>query len=179
MICVAHRLLPLAGLLSALLLPSAAEGQEIFGGVYQHDVGWSGGGHIESGEDFQLGYRFGPILPGLGGPRPHVMVLANTNGGADFAAAGISWKLGTRFYVRPGIGIAVHNGDVHLTPTFLQRHRIPFGSPILFAPEMSAGVRISPRISIEATWLHFSHAQLFSRLNPGLDDVGGRVIFAF
>ena len=48
MICAAHRLLTLAGLLSVLFLPSAAEGQEVFGGVYEHDVGWSGGGHIEN-----------------------------------------------------------------------------------------------------------------------------------
>jgi lipid A 3-O-deacylase len=172
------RCVAFGGLFSALL-PTAAEGQEIFSGVYAHDVGWSGGGHIESGEDFQLGYRFGPILPFLGGPRPHVMAFVNSNGGADFASAGISWKLGSRFYLRPSFGIAVHDGDVHLTPTFLQRHRIPFGSSILFAPEISAGVALTPHVSIEATWMHFSHARLFGPINPGLDDVGGRISFAF
>jgi lipid A 3-O-deacylase len=175
-----YRCLSFAGLLAMLLLPSAAEGQEIFGGVYRHDVPLiRGGGHIESGEDFQLGYRFGRILPFLGGPRPHVMVLVNSNGGANFAAGGISWKLGDPFYLRPGIGIAVHDGDVHLTQAFLQRHRIPFGSAVLFAPEISAGVRIGRRVSIEASWLHFSHAGLFSHLNPGIDDIGGRLAVVF
>ena len=168
-----------AVLSSLLALSSGARAQEIFGGVFQHDVGWSGGGRIESGADFQLGYRFGPILPWLGGPRPHVMAFVNSSGGADFASAGISWKLGSRFYLRPSFGIAVHDGDVHLTSTFLQRHRIPFGSPILFAPEISAGISLTRRVSIEATWMHFSHAWLFSNVNPGLDDVGARVTVSF
>ena len=174
-----YRCVRLACLSSLLPLPSTVRAQEIFGGVYRHDVGWSGGGHIESGADFQLGYRFGPILPFLGGPRPHVMVLANSNGGANFAAAGISWKLGSQFYLRPGFGLAVHDGDVHLTATSLQRHRIPFGSAVLFAPEISVGTRIAPRVSIEATWLHFSNGYILGHINPGVDDVGGRLTVDF
>jgi hypothetical protein len=175
-----YRCVGFAILLAALALPSAAAAQEVFGGLYRHDATiFRAGGRIERGEDFQLGYRFGPIFSGLSGLRPHVMILANTNGGADFASAGVSWKFGGQFYLRPGVGLAVHDGDVHLTPAYLQRHRIPFGSPVLFAPELSAGIRVARNASLEATWLHFSHASLFSHVNPGIDDVGLRLNVAF
>jgi lipid A 3-O-deacylase len=36
-------------------------------------------------------------------------------------------------------------------------------------------VRVSSRATIEASWVHMSHAQLFSRENPGIDNLGVRV----
>jgi hypothetical protein len=176
---VQYRHVEFAAFLSVLALPSAVGAHEIFGGVYRHDTPITHSERVERGEDFQLGYRFGPILPFLGGPKPHLMVLVNTNGGADFASAGISWKLGSQFYLRPSFGIAVHNGDVRATPTFRQRHRIPFGSAVLFAPEISAGIRVARSVSLEATWMHFSHGGLFSSTNPGMDDVGLRMNVSF
>jgi len=161
-----------AAMLILSLVPSAADCQELFGGLFAHDVAITRSQTIERGEDLELGVRLDPILPSLGKPRPQLAVLANSAGGANFASAGLSWKLGRRIYLRPSVGIAVHTGDVHVTPTFLARHRIPFGSAVLFAPAIAAGVRISDRISLEAAWLHFSNAGLFSNTNPGIDDVG-------
>ena len=31
------------------------------------------------------------------------------------------------------------------------------------------------RISVEGSWVHMSHAQLFGRQNPGMDNIGVRL----
>ena len=156
-----------------LLLPAAASAQEVFGGVYAHAVGTplSLGSSRESGVDLQAGYRGGRILPKLG-LQPYVFGALNSKGDTSYAAAGLSWKFGDRFYVRPGIGIAVHNGS---TKDYIVADRIAFGSRILFEPEIGAGARINDRLSIEASWVHMSHAQLFGGQNPGIDNIGARV----
>ena len=40
------------------------------------------------------------------------------------------------------------------------------------------GARINDRLSIEASWVHMSHAQLFSGQNPGIDNLGVRLSLA-
>jgi hypothetical protein len=49
------------------------------------------------------------------------------------------------------------------------------GSRVLFEPEIALGLRASERLSIEASWMHISHARLFSAQNPGLDMIGLRL----
>lgn len=98
----------------------------------------------------------------------------NSAGETNFAAAGISWKIGHTFYVRPGIGIAVHDG-----PDGFTRNRIYFGSRVLFELEMGIGVQINDRASIEASWVHLSHAKLFNSENPGIDNIGLRLNYRF
>ncbi|HEX8262391.1 MAG TPA: acyloxyacyl hydrolase [Allosphingosinicella sp.] len=166
-------ILPVAAL--ALALAAApAEGAELFGGLYVHDVdtGLTKSG-IEEGVDFELGWRGARIgfLRALGGPRPQALVSVNSAGNTHFAAAGIGWKIGRRVYLRPAIGIAVHTGPGRVVPG---DDRIDFGSRILFAPELGAGARLTDRISVEASWVHLSHGQLFGPQNPGLDTIGVR-----
>ena len=173
------RLLPTIGPAALLLAAGPAEAQELFGGVSVHGVGIVAESGIERGADLVAGWRAGAFLPVIGGPRPYLLVSVNSAGGTDFAAAGVGWKFGTSLYVRPGIGIAVHDGDVHLGAAFPQNRRIPFGSPILFEPEIGVGARIGPHMSLEASWIHLSHAYLFGRLNPGLDSVGLRLNLGF
>jgi len=48
---------------------------------------------------------------------------------------------------------------------------------VLFEPEIGVGARISDRATIEASWVHMSHAQLFGRENPGIDNFGVRLNF--
>jgi hypothetical protein len=163
---------------AALALAAVAEpvhGQELFGGVYVHDVdtGLTKSG-IEEGVDLELGWRGARIgfLSAVGSPSPQAFVSANSAGNTHFAAAGISWKIGGRVYLRPGIGLAVHTGPGRVVPG---DDRIDFGSRILFAPEVGLGARVSDRLSIEASWVHLSHAQLFGRQNPGLDTIGVRL----
>jgi hypothetical protein len=166
------RLPSLAAVAAVALVPAPAAAQELFGGVYAHDVNWVTHSGLEDGADVEIGWRGSPILPALGGPRPHVLVSVNTNGDTNFAAAGVSWKIGKILYVRPGLGLAVHDGRVEFDPT---RRRIGFGSRILFEPELGVGYQVNDRLSVEASWVHLSHAQLFDGQNPGLDTVGVRI----
>jgi hypothetical protein len=152
-----------------------ARAQELFGGLYVHDVdtGLTKSG-IEEGADLQLGWRGAKIglLSSVGSPRPQAFVSVNSAGDTHFAAAGISWKIGGNVYLRPGIGLAVHSGPRRVTPG---DDRIDFGSRILFVPELGVGARLGDRLSVEASWVHLSHAQLFGPQNPGLDTIGVRL----
>lgn len=167
--------LALPAALALALLASPGDASDIFGGLYAHDVktGLTKSG-FEEGADIELGWRGDRIgfLSALGGPRPHALVSLNSAGNTHFAAAGISWKIGRRVYLRPGVGLAVHTGPGQVVPG---DDRIDFGSRILFAPELGLGARLTDRLSVEASWVHLSHAQLFSPQNPGLDTIGVRL----
>jgi hypothetical protein len=101
----------------------------------------------------------------------------NTAGETSYAAVGLSARFGSSVYVRPGLGIAVHNGSARNfeDPT---NGEIDFGSRVLFEPELGIGARINEHLSIEASWVHMSHAQLFGRQNPGIDNIGVRLNLA-
>ncbi|HET7315822.1 MAG TPA: acyloxyacyl hydrolase [Sphingomicrobium sp.] len=162
-----------AGLAMALL-PAPAWAGEIFGGLYKHDVETplTKSGNVESGVDLQLGWRGDRI--GRTPLQPYVFGALNSAGDTSYAAAGLSAKFGDRFYIRPGLGLAIHTGsDAHFENPF--NDKIEFGSRVLFEPELGIGVRVAPRITAEASWVHMSHAQLFSGQNPGIDNIGVRV----
>ena len=156
---------------------SPARAGELFGGLYVHDVDTpitaSG---IEGGADVQLGWRGGRI--GHTPLQPYLFGALNTAGKTSYAAAGLSAKFGRHIYIRPGLGIAIHNGSAKKfnDPT---NGKIDFGSRVLFEPELGVGAQVSDRLSVEASWVHMSHAQLFGRQNPGIDNIGVRVNFAF
>lgn len=167
---------PAAMLCAALLtaaVPGAAQAAELFGGAYVHDVklptNLSG---IEDGVDFQLGYRGGRI------PKTPLQWYAfgalNTAGQTNYAATGLSARfgLGRGWYVRPGLGIAIHSGSAG---KFYRTDKIAFGSRVLFEPEIGIGTRVNDRLTIEASWVHMSQAQLFSHENPGIDNLGVRL----
>ena len=166
-------------LLFPLLALAAAPAQagEIFGGIYVHDVDTplSKSG-IEGGADLQLGWRGGRI--GRTPLQPYVFGALNTAGETSYAAAGVSAKFGERVYIRPGIGIAIHNGSAKKFQD-PDNGKIDFGSRVLFEPEIGVGFRINQRASVEASWVHMSHATLFSRQNPGIDNFGVRLNLAF
>lgn len=152
---------------------------ELFGGIFVHDVntGLTKSG-FEEGADLEFGWRGGRIgaLRAVGSPRPHAYVSLNGAGDTHFASAGFSWNIGGRVYARPGLGLAVHTGS---DGQFQRTDRIAFGSRLLFAPELGLGARLTDRASIEASWVHLSHAQLFSGQNPGLDTIGVRLNYRF
>ena len=148
-----------------------AQAGELFGGLYAHDVKLpTDKSGIERGADIELGYRGGRI--GHTPLQPYVFGALNTAGQTDYAAVGLSAKFGRRLYVRPGLGIAVHNGSAD---KYYRTDRIAFGSRVLFEPEFAVGTEINSRLSVEASWVHMSHAQLFGRENPGIDNLGVRV----
>jgi hypothetical protein len=168
-----------AALAATAFFSQPARAQEAFGGLYAHDVdtGLTKSG-VEDGVDLELGWRGERIgfLRAVGSPSPHAYVSLNSAGDTHFVSAGISWKIGGTVYLRPGIGLAVHSGS---DGRFQRPDRIAFGSRLLFAPELGLGVRIDERLSVEASWVHLSHAQLFSRQNPGLDTIGLRLNYRF
>ncbi|MEH3106060.1 MAG: acyloxyacyl hydrolase [Sphingomonas fennica] len=153
--------------------PAAAA--ELFAGVLVHGVGTPATEPIyEGGADLNLGIRAAPVATLWGGRiAPYLLGSVNTAGDTDFAAAGLSWEFGRgRWFARPGLGLAVHDG-----PHRRERNgfRTDLGSRILFEPELSVGYRLTPRAYVEASWVHLSHAQWFSPQNPGLDMIGLRV----
>ena len=159
-----------AGLVSA---PGTAQAAEVFGGIYAHAVGTrlSLGSSRESGVDVHAGYRGGRIFPKLG-LQPFVFGALNSKGDTSYAAAGLSWKFGDRFYIRPGAGLAIHDGS---TEDFEVDDRIAFGSRVLIETEVAVGARINDRLSLEASLVHLSHGQLFGGQNPGIDNIGVRL----
>jgi lipid A 3-O-deacylase len=163
--------------LAAIALPGAASAGEIFGGLYAHNVDTplSLDGHTEDGADVQLGWRGGGIARLFGTSlQPYVFGALNTAGDTSYAAVGLSAKFGGRVYVRPGLGLAVHTGSAaHFENPF--NDKLEFGSRVLFEPELGLGYQFTPRISAEASWVHMSHATLFSGQNPGIDNIGVRV----
>ena len=168
-----YALATLLATLAAAAVP--AQAGEIFGGIYVHDVDTpltrSG---FESGADIQLGWRGDRI--GRTPLQPYAFAAVNTSGETNYAAVGLSAKFGDRIYVRPGVGLAIHSGSAG---NFQRTDKVAFGSRVLFAPELGIGFQATDRVSIEASWVHMSHAQLFGRQNPGIDNIGMRVNFAF
>ncbi len=90
---------------------------------------------------------------------------------------GLSAKFGSSLYIRPGIGLAIHTGSAEKFQD-LTNDKIDLGSRVLFEPELAVGTQINSRLSIEASWVHMSHAQLFGRQNPGIDNLGVRLNLA-
>jgi hypothetical protein len=151
-----------------------AQAGEVFGGLYAHDVKLpTDKSGIEGGADVMLGWRGGAI--GRTPLQPYLFGALNTAGQTSYAAAGLSARFGRSLYVRPGLGIAIHNGSAG---DFYRRDKIAFGSRLLFEPELAVGAQVNNRLSVEASWVHMSHAQLFGRENPGIDNLGVRVNLA-
>ena len=165
----------IGGLCLSTLAAAPAHAGEIFGGLYIHDIKSPlTQSNFEGGADLQIGWRGGRIGPTP--LQPYAFAAINTAGNTNYGAIGISAKFGNKLYIRPGLGVAVHTGSAG---NFQRTDRIAFGSRVLFAPELGVGTQINDRLSIEASWVHMSHGQLFGRQNPGIDNVGVRVNFAF
>ncbi len=173
----------LSPLLLAVLMFSgtaaSAQAQEIFVGVYAQGVDtpftFDAG---ESGVNVAAGLRFprSQALGFLGKPSPYVLLSFNTSGKTSFGGAGLSWKLGKgKVYARPGIGLVVHDGPSYRFDP-VSRSRQDLGSRVLFEPELAVGLQLNQRFSVEASWLHVSHARLFNwEQNPGIDMMGLRL----
>jgi hypothetical protein len=163
----------ICGALLLALLPGTAQVGELFGGLHIHDVKTpldkSG---IEDGVDLSVGYRggrmFGTFL------QPYLFGAVNSAGNTNYAAAGLSARigLGRSWYIRPGVGVAIHTGSAG---KYFRTDKIAFGSRVLFEPEIGVGARLNDRVSVEASWVHMSHAQLAGRENPGIDNLGVRL----
>lgn len=195
-----------AAAVAALGFAAPALAQEVFGGLYKHDVTFLGNAvglgaaGREDGVDVHLGYRTARVesLGWLGRPQVHAFVSINSENTSNFVAAGFDWpiELGAPggFYLRPGIGLAYTDGEAGLPPanapnlsqaerdrrTKLYYTRIDFGSQLLFEPELALGYKFNDSWSGELSYTHLSNGQIFHQgKNQGLDDVGVRLVYAF
>jgi len=145
--------------------------------------------------DVELLYRTAPLRILLK-PRLTAKLQLNTAGRTNFASLGAEWRqhvFHDRLYGQVGIGLTVHDGYRFTPDPFVPglpndevrrrygvyRTRTSFRSQILFNPNASIGVRVNPRWAIEATWEHYSHHQWLSDQNPGIDNLGIRVVHMF
>lgn len=191
---------------AALACAAPAMADEVFVGVYKHDVTFIGeavglgAAGREDGVDIHLGYRTERIesLSWLGKPQVHAMISINSENTSNFVAAGFNWKIDLGqpggFYLRPGMGLAYTDGKAGLPPanapnltpeerarrTKLYYTRIDFGSKVLFEPELALGYQVNDRVSVELSYTHLSNGQIFHQgKNQGLDDAGVRLVYAF
>jgi lipid A 3-O-deacylase len=162
--------------LAAAGVAGPAHAGELFGGLYVHDVKLpTDKSGVEGGADLTLGYRGGKIF---GTPlQPYIFGALNSAGETSYGAVGLSAKFGKSTYIRPGIGIAIQTGSAKKFQDS-SNDDIDFGSRVLFEPEIAIGAQINGRLSIEASWVHMSHAQFFARQNPGIDNLGVRLNLA-
>lgn len=187
----------LAALAVAAIAAPATAG-EVFTGVYAHDVddGISFG-KFEDGAQIVTGVRTTALdeLKFLGRPRVHLLVGVNTSGGTNYLASGLAWRfpLSERLYVQPGIGLAIHDGRVNLpspdepglTPAERLKRlndfqtKLDLGSRVLFEPELSIGWKATRRLSVEVSWIHLSHGKLAGDYNPGVGDIGLRLLYRY
>lgn len=181
---------------SLAALPASAG--EVFAGVYAHDIddGISYG-KFEHGAQIVAGVRTTALdeLGFIGRPRVHLLAGVNTAGGVDYVAAGLAWRwnVDQRFYVQPGIGLAIHDRRVafpspdepgitaaeRLKRLADYRDRLDLGSRVLFEPELTLGWKATPRLSVEASWIHLSHGRLAGHYNPGVADLGIRLSYRY
>jgi hypothetical protein len=184
--------------LAAAAIAAPATAGEVFTGVYAHDVddGISFG-KFEDGAQIVTGVRTTALdeLKFLGRPRVHLLVGVNTSGGTNYLASGLAWRfpLSERLYVQPGIGLAIHDGRVNLpspdepglTPAERLKRlndfqtKLDLGSRVLFEPELSIGWKATRRLSVEVSWIHLSHGKLAGDYNPGLGDIGLRLLYRY
>lgn len=163
-----------------LATPGAAG--ELFGGVFAHNVELPTTiGSPEDGADFQLGVRSEPLAQVFksGELRTYGFGSINDGRGLNFASAGVALRfpLSERLYVQPGVGLAIHDGpggDASRRPD-----RLYLGSRVLAQLELMLGWQLAPRVAVEVGQVHLSHAKLLSGQNPGLDDLGVRLVWRF
>jgi lipid A 3-O-deacylase len=172
----------LAAAAAVMLAWAPAKAQEAFLGVYDHDapVGLADC-CFEKGVDLEAGLRSAPLglLKGIGEFRLYAVGSADTSPGVSFGAVGLLWRfqLPARFYFQPGLGGAVQTGSTEkyqATPD-----RLYLGSRYLFEPEAAFGYEVSRKVALEASYVHLSHAKLAGPQNPGMDEVGARVVYRF
>jgi lipid A 3-O-deacylase len=194
------------GTAMALAFVTPAAAADAILGVYAHDVTFLGdafgigsaGRENGDGADIEVGVRSDRIgwLSWLGRPQAQAFMSLNTEGFSNFGAIGLTWpiKITHRFYIRPGLGLALTDGKAGLppvnapglTPDQIARrldafdHRIDFGSKELFEPEINLGAHLSRRWDTELSWVHISNGEIFHHgKNQGLDDAGLRLIYRF
>lgn len=182
-----------------MCLAGAAHADEVYVGAFAHDVSiGTSENSRERGQDIDIGYRSGAVqaLKPLGRPRLYADFAGNDAGRTSSGALGFLWRddwFRERLYGQVGFGLALHDNYVKYRDPYapaltsaeterrlaITRDFKALGSRFLFQPSLGLGWRLGPRLALEADWVHVSNAHILGRTNPGLDDVGGRVVWRF
>lgn len=178
----------------ALCSPAFANaGPELRVGVLEHNTAAfnSNTGGKESGPDvsIELALASPDWLAWAGGPRPYLNATVNTAGATSYGAVGLEWQwqIGGGWSVEPGLGYAIHNGEIENPFPASDPRKIPFenenvlfGSRDLFRVSLSTTYEVAPGWGIQALYEHLSHGQILgSGRNQGIDNIGLRVAYRF
>ena len=165
-------------LLGALGVAGTCAAADVSLGLYAHDVPWMGDREHEKGEEViaTVGSNPIPALTLIAKPSVYLTAGVNMQGKTNFIASGLRWKvdLTNKLYVRTGIGLALNDA-----PRRREAGRIYMGSNLTFEPEASLGWKLTRKVSIEASAIHLSQARIFSSRNPGINEIGLRVVVRF
>jgi lipid A 3-O-deacylase len=122
-------------------------------------------------------------------PRPYVNASLNTGGDTSLGSVGLEWNfaLGESWAFQPGIGYALHNGEVRnpfpngdpRAQAFV-KDKVLLGSQDLFRVSMAVERKLSDKWGAQVLWEHYSHGQILGKgRNQGLDELGVRVTRKF
>jgi lipid A 3-O-deacylase len=139
--------------------------------------------------DLQINFHSPGFLRVVGSPRPYLAVSPNVSGDTSFAAAGIEWRweFVDGWTLNPGLGYAVHDGEVknkfaNGTPQSTQfaAENVLYGSRDLFRTSLGLGKELGENWGVEGFYVHYSHGQILgSGRNQGTDQAGVRVGYRY
>jgi lipid A 3-O-deacylase len=153
-------------------------------GVLAHDIRFLGN-HVEPGADVnvELLVASPAFLRGIGAPRPHLGIVANTASKTDYGYVGLTWSgrpwrpllaLPEALFIAGSLGGAVHDGHRDAGPPDRKR----LGARLLFRESVEVGYQLTQGRSVSLMLDHVSNAGLATH-NQGLTNLGVRVGFHF
>ncbi len=135
--------------------------------------------------DGEVSFASPDFLKPVFSPTPYVAASVNLSGKTNFVSAGLTWSvaLGDNWYVEPGFGYAVHDGELDFPfPQGDPRNdpisakNVFFGSRDVFRSSLVVGRDVGERWGLEAVYEHYSHGQILGKgRNQGMDMLGMRV----
>ncbi|MEZ5994942.1 MAG: acyloxyacyl hydrolase [Hyphomonadaceae bacterium] len=139
--------------------------------------------------EIQLSFETPAFLSWAGSPQPYVMASANTAGDTSFAAVGLEWRLeiGDNWAIEPGIGYAIHDGELEnpfpggspQAADFASR-RLLHGSRDLFRTSLGLSRQLEGPWQAQLFFEHLSHGQIIGGgHNQGTDQFGVRLGYQF
>ncbi len=118
-----------------------------------------------------------PLLQSLLAPRFEAGTMVNFEGLTSYAFAGLNWRTPHwgPLFLEAGFGGAIN--DSSRNPHNMRQTDL--GCPVTFRETAGVGWDLTDKIDIVAGIEHISHANLCSRINPGLTSVGIRLGYRF
>jgi len=149
-------------------------------GILAHGVGPIDS-RKENGVDLNLEVLFNSpqFLSRIASPRPSIGTSINTLGYTSFIHSGLMWDFDITgsFFTSLGLGVSVHDGNSSSTPD--SKGRTTLGCWWLFHESLEVGLRIKTHVAVSVFWEHFSHADICSDRNTGMDNSGLRLHYKF